>query len=167
MSAEARHYVLNGDEQAELLRRLVIVAVDDGNWTERFVDPATEEAWTSYYPRAEQHGGGPRVLRRDAPTLDGLSLRLRACLTSGRLDDAVGLGMDLSNDPESWDAALSHLERERPTPSAHVQAFLGALGVRHPVNRRSVLNKTLEELNRDAAYVQALAARARRLMDDV
>ena len=105
-------YVLDRKEQEDKLARLAEAEVKDDGWTRYFADPETDERWTLYHPRSEEHGGGPRFLRRgDIPNdVAGWAVAL---LRNGTEADVVGAGTDLSAEPEMWSALLDRIEAER------------------------------------------------------
>ena len=153
-------YVLDPQEQDERLARLVETGAEDGGWTRLYRDPETDERWALCYPQPERHGGGPRVLRcGDVPDdRAGWAVDL---LRDGTEADVAGAALELSNEPEAWDAVIGRIEEERTAlRPERVRAFVERLGVLRPVNRRPVLGKSAEEVTADAAHFQDLSRRA-------
>lgn len=153
-------YVLDPQEQDGRLARLEEVGIEDGGWIRLYRDPETGERWALYYPHSEQHGGGPRVLRRgDVP--DDRAGWAVALLRDGTEDNVAGAALDLSKEPETWAAVLNRIEAEQTTVRPErVRAFVERLGVLQPLNRRPVLGKSAEEIAADAAHFLDLARRA-------
>ena len=151
-------YILDQHEQDQKLSDLV--PVRDEDWTRHFVEPETGEPWMLYYPHSEQHGGGPRFLRRGVIPADVTAWVVRL-LRDGSAADAMGAGTDLSSEPEVWAAMLDRLETERESlPLDRLRAFIRQLGVLRPMNLRPFLGKADEEVTADAAHFRDLARRA-------
>ena len=152
-------YVLDRQQQDERLARLAEVGAEEG-WTRLYRDPKTGERRALYYPRSEQQGGGPRVLRRGNVPDDRAGWAV-ALLRGGTEDDVYGAALDLSNEPEAWGAVLNQIEAERATLELQrVRVFVELIGVLQPMNRRPVIGKSAGEINADAAHFRELAHRA-------
>ena len=158
-------YILNEHEQEQKIRDLALVRDEGESWERHFVEAQTGESWTLYWPRSEQHGGGPRFLRRGKIPAD-VAGWVAALLRSGREEDAIGAGTDLSSTPDSWPLLLERLEAERETlPQGRVRAFLVSLGILQPMNRGTILGKSPEEITADVTHFRQLANRAAMLVE--
>ena len=159
-------YVLDPEEQAELLARLTPTDQYDHQWSCRYVDGETGQHWLAYFPEGALHTVGKRVLRLD-PAPEPLAELLRACMTSVRLDDAVGLGIDLREEFEAWPEVIGWLEANRSLVlPAQMEAFLRRLSILMPVNHRPTLGKDAYQIEADHWHFQSLARRAQSLLDN-
>ena len=158
-------YVLDPEEQAELLARLTPTDQYDHQWSCRYVDARSGQHWLAYFPEGSLHARGKRVIRLD-PVPEPLTELLRVCLTSPRLDDAVGLAIDLRNEYESWPAITGWLEDNRQAIGpGQLEAFLTRLTILIPLNRRPTLGKDAYQIEADHWHFQSLAKRAQNLLE--
>jgi hypothetical protein len=154
-------YVLKPSEQEKLLQRLVLIENLEGGWGAVYNDPSTNTRWLLFPHHSEMQGGGLPILREDPPP-STLPDWLAVCFSSGNEDDIRGLGWELSRDFEEWPAILDWLEANSAMLSPdHVSLFVESLEILHPINRRSIVSKTITEVEEDYHFFEHLAQRAK------
>jgi hypothetical protein len=75
-----------------------------------FHDPYTGELWKSFFPRNSPMNRGPKLLRLE-PLPESLEMQLERCLTSNEEADSMGLGIELSANPEKWPEIITLLKK--------------------------------------------------------
>ncbi|MDX1617936.1 MAG: hypothetical protein R3224_04065 [Balneolaceae bacterium] len=102
-------YVLDYHKQIALMQEMTQLRKKEEQWEVYYHHPTTNEMWKSYFPRANGVKRGPKILRTE-PVPDNLEERIHPCLTSEFRDDAAGLGIELSVNPDKWDELLDIIE---------------------------------------------------------
>ena len=157
-------YILGKEKQQKVLKVLEFVSKSEGGWGQRYRDPLSGQEWISFQAHSEYHGGGIRVLRHDPPpaVIDNW---LDLCFGSDSEDDFRGLGLELSNQFESWLQVIEWLEGNcSQFPQERVIGFIKQLGVLHPMNHRDPLRKSPIEVEADYHHFVELANRANYLI---
>jgi hypothetical protein len=157
-------YILKQVEQKVLLKRLILTDTLDGGWTRIFIDPISNVGWFLFFHHPEMQGGGLPVLRENPPPKQ-LSDWLRVCFLSSNDDDIRGLAWELSSEYEQWPDILDWLVANFATISAmQTKLFIENLEILHTRNRRPIVGKTVEEIDKDYRFFMSLAQRARGLI---
>lgn len=158
-------YILDHDQQEALLRQLVLIEHRDGGWSATYNDPSTKKTWILFRHHGESHGGGMRVLREEPPP-KLLSDWLTMCFSSGNSDDVRGLAWELSGGYDQWEGILDWLEARPVVISpGHLKLFIDNLEILPPRNRRSVVGKTIQEIDKDYDFFKGLSKRAKLLSE--
>lgn len=84
---------------------------DSDDWVVYYHHPSTNEMWKSYFPKATKEQKGPKILRTE-PVPEKLEDRLDECLKSSIEENAIGLGIELSVEPQKWEQIISLIEKE-------------------------------------------------------
>ncbi|MDZ7717006.1 MAG: hypothetical protein U5J95_12405 [Balneolaceae bacterium] len=104
-------YVLDYDRQLTLIREMTQLRKDSDDWVVYYHHPSTNEMWKSYFPKATKEQKGPKILRTE-PVPEKLEDRLDECLKSNSEENAIGLGIELSVEPQKWEQVISLIEKE-------------------------------------------------------
>lgn len=104
-------YVLDYDRQLSLIREMTQLRKDSDDWVVYYHHPSTNEMWKSYFPKATKEQKGPKILRTE-PVPEKLEDRLDECLKSSIEENAIGLGIELSVEPQKWEQIISLIEKE-------------------------------------------------------
>lgn len=102
-------YILDYNRQLDLIREMTQLRKDADNWVVYYHHPSTNEMWKSFFPKATKNHRGPKILRTE-PVPEKLEDRLEQCLTGGLEENAIGLGIELSVNPQKWQRIISLLE---------------------------------------------------------
>ena len=104
-------YVLDYDRQLSLIKEMTQLRKDSDDWVVYYHHPSTNEMWKSYFPKATNQQKGPKILRTE-PVPEKLTDRLDECLKSKVEENAIGLGIELSVEPQKWEEVISLIEEE-------------------------------------------------------
>jgi len=153
-------YILGKEKQQAVLKSLELISETEEGWTHQYRDTLSGQEWIFFHVHPEYHGGGIPVLRQDPPPAE-INSWLELCFGTGSEDDVVGLGLELSNQHESWLLVIEWLESKYSRYSKEsITSFIYQLGVRHPTNRRDPLGKSPDEVEEDYQHFVDLAERA-------
>lgn len=104
-------YVLDYNQQLSLIREMTQLRKDSDDWVVYYHHPSTNEMWKSYFPKATNQQKGPKILRTE-PVPEKLEDRLDECLKSNIEENAIGLGIELSVEPQKWEQIISIIEED-------------------------------------------------------
>ena len=104
-------YVLDYNRQLALIKEMTQLRKDSNDWVVYYHHPTTNEMWKSYFPKATRQQKGPKILRTE-PVPEKLKDRLDECLKSKVEENAIGLGIELSVEPQKWEQIISLIEKE-------------------------------------------------------
>ncbi|MDX1637294.1 MAG: hypothetical protein R3281_04955 [Balneolaceae bacterium] len=122
-------YVLDYHKQITLIREMVQLRKDDEKWEAYYHHPSTNEMWKSFFPKANGQKRGPKLLRTEPVTLP-LEERLNVSLSRENPDNAKGLAIELSVQPDRWVEILDLLEEHyRSYLRSQLSIFLDNLGI--------------------------------------
>lgn len=122
-------YVVDRDRQIMLIREMTQLRKDPQSWEVYYHHPTTNNMWKSYFPRARGEDRGPKVMRVE-PVPEPLDVLVNRCLESNSVDDAIGLGLELSVNPSRWESVMEVLEQHWSTwKRGQLKIFLRYLGV--------------------------------------
>jgi len=94
--------------------------------------PSTNEMWKSCFPRATSENRGPKILRTE-PVPEKIEDRLDECLINNVEENAIGLGIELSVNPEKWPDILSVIEEKYLSYNRkQLSLFLNYLSIENP-----------------------------------
>src|SRR5699024_7892376 len=102
-------YVLDHNQQITLIREMIQLRKDSEKWEAYYHHPTTNVMWKSYFPKANDRNRGPKVLRTE-PVPEQLEEWLDNCLIDAGLEDAQGLGIELSVNPQIWAQLMEIIE---------------------------------------------------------
>ena len=122
-------YILDYDQQLNLIREMTQLRKDAENWVVYYHHPSTNEMWKSFFPRATQKDRGPKILRTE-PVPERLEDQLEECLAGNIEENAIGLGIELSVNPQKWDKIMEIIEHNyRDYDRQQLSLFLENLGL--------------------------------------
>lgn len=154
-------YVLDYERQLSLIREMTVLRKDSENWVVYYHHPFTNEMWKSYFPRAKGSHRGPKIMRTE-PVPETLKDRLDMCLQSNSEENAIGLGIELSVEPQQWEQIVSIIEDHyRSYDRRQLRLFLQYLGVEKPVELFQEIGQTPEEHDLDEEQLKNLKKRTR------
>ncbi|HLR76758.1 MAG TPA: hypothetical protein VK106_03800 [Balneolaceae bacterium] len=104
-------YVINQKDQNVLLSEMTMLRKDSETLEAYYHHPSTEMMWKSFFPRANAHRRGPKILRTD-PVPEQLEEWLEDCLSDKNIENARGLGIELSALPHLWQDLLNIIEQD-------------------------------------------------------
>ncbi|MDZ7771223.1 MAG: hypothetical protein U5K31_00505 [Balneolaceae bacterium] len=127
-------YVVDRDRQIMLIREMTQLRKDPKSWEVYYHHPSTNNMWKSYFPRARGEERGPKVMRVE-PAPEPLDVLVHRCLDSDSVDDAIGLGLELSVNPSRWASVMEVLEQHwSKWARGQLVTFLRCLGVEQHVS---------------------------------
>lgn len=157
-------YVLDYKRQVALIKEMVQLRKDDEKWEAYYHHPSTNEMWKSFFPKANGKKRGPKLMRIE-PVPEKLEERLDLCLTSDNEDDAIGLGVELSVDPQKWDQLLTIIEENyRNYDRSQLKTFLKKVGVLDYERILDELEHTLQDFGLDEKNMKKLVWRTRKVL---
>lgn len=122
-------YILDYNQQLNLIREMTQLRKDAENWVVYYHHPSTNEMWKSFFPKATEEDRGPKILRTE-PVPEKLEDQLKECLTGNIEENAIGLGIELSVNPNKWDRILTIIENNyRDYERKQLSLFLENLGL--------------------------------------
>lgn len=154
-------YVLDYNRQLSLIREMTQLRKDARNWVVYYHNPSTNEMWKSYFPKASAKHRGPKILRTE-PVPEKLEERIDACLGSEVEENAIGLGIELSVEPEQWERIMAILEDQyRTYDRKQLKLFIQYLGVEKPFEVLEEIECKPHEVGLDEERLNNLAWRAK------
>lgn len=146
------------EKQFDLVKR------DETNWTATYMDKETGDKWLSYRVDTEYHGGGNPVMCRlplpDTTTLIDIALQTEnedevfaACRTL--VNNEQLKKRDFRSDLISRLENLKNKERQK--------RIIELTGLDSDLNRREIIGKTSDQVDKDSKYFQDIAKRAMKL----
>jgi hypothetical protein len=122
-------YILDYNQQLNLIREMTQLRKDAENWVVYYHHPSTNEMWKSFFPKATDADRGPKILRTE-PVPERLEDQLKQCLSGDIEENAIGLGIELSVNPQKWDRILAIIENNyRDYERNQLSLFLENLGL--------------------------------------
>ena len=122
-------YVLDRERQVTMIEEMTQLRKNSQSWEVYYHHPSTNAMWKSYFPRATKNERGPKILRIE-PVADELEERLANCLVEPEEENAAGLGIELSTQPENWEQVMDILNQNyRRYHRKQLPIFLKHLGV--------------------------------------
>lgn len=153
---------------ADFLKGLTKVEISDNGWSTKYLDNKTGKHWLNYQVESEYHGGGSSILiQLPEPSTTEL---INIAFTSANEDEVVAASLrlrdneqyyhkdfrqeliDKLNQVELYD--LSFVEKQR------LVTIIEYSELDSNINRREILNKTLEQIQMDADYFKTIAMQA-------
>lgn len=154
-------YVLDYDRQVSLIRQMTQLRKDNENWVVYYHHPSTNEMWKSYFPRATKEQRGPKILRTE-PVPEKLADRLDDCLESSIEENAIGLGIELSVEPDRWERIIEILEdRYKKYDRKQLKRFIDYLGIERPYELFREIEKDPEQVNLSREKIKKLKRRSK------
>lgn len=102
-------YIIDHDKQIALINEMKQLRKDSKKYEVYYHHPYTNQMWKSFFPRANKEELGPKVLRHEPVPVD-IKERLNICLSESAPENAVGLGIEWSAQPEFWPEIFQALE---------------------------------------------------------
>lgn len=156
-------YILDYERQLSLIREMTLLRKDTDNWVVYYHHPFTNEMWKSYFPRAKGKNRGPKILRTE-PVPQTLKDRLDMCLKSNLEENAIGLGIELSVEPQQWEEIILLLEDEyKEYNRKQLRLFLKYLGVESPAELFEEIGYAPRDYDLDDEKLKNLKKRSRML----
>lgn len=157
-------YILNPQQQIKLIRQMTLTRKDNDLNEAYYYHPQSEEMWKSFFPEANEHQLGMKLLRND-PVPEPLDKWLKECLNNGNVNDAYGLGIELSTSPEKWERIIDIIEDNyRQYKRKHLRTFLKKIQIedyKNLFNRRGysseetgIKSETLDQLSRRSKKIR-------------
>ncbi|GAA4441759.1 hypothetical protein GCM10023188_40660 [Pontibacter saemangeumensis] len=153
------------------LANMQLMETAAGGYAAVYKDPATGAFWLKYYATAAREGGGYlTLLRLPAPTTEEV---VQLAIGSPFVDEAVAAVLRLLDEEaiEKKDFRLQLVEKlgqQQPDSREQRQRLLQIIklaGLDDPTNRREVLHKSNAQIEQDAVYFKAVAAKANVLLE--
>ncbi len=156
-------YILDYERQLSLIREMTQLRKDNEQWVVYYHHPSTNEMWKSYFPRASREHRGPKILRTE-PVPESLEDRLNECLASEIAENAIGLGIELSVEPQKWEQIISLIEKNyRSYNRKQLRRFLEYLSVENYKNLFKEVGIDMDEQEVDEKTLKALSWRAKKV----
>lgn len=102
-------YVLDRNRQTTMLNNMTMTHKDNEKSEAYYHDPSSDTMWKSFFPKANGRDLGPKIMRTE-PVPKQLDEWLAYCLTDSDLEDARGLGIELSASPQKWENLMVIIE---------------------------------------------------------
>lgn len=154
-------YILDYNQQLNLIREMTQLRKDAENWVVYYHHPSTNEMWKSFFPKATEKDRGPKILRTE-PVPEKMEDRLDELLTSGIKENAIGLGIELSVNPNKWEQIISLIEeRYRSYDRKLLALFLDHLGVEKGEQLFNEIGHSPSEFGMDAKKLKNLSRRSK------
>lgn len=154
-------YILDYNQQLNLIREMTQLRKDAENWVVYYHHPSTNEMWKSFFPKATKKDRGPKILRTE-PVPEKMEDRLDELLTSGIKENAIGLGIELSVNPNKWEQIISLIEeRYRSYDRKLLALFLENLGVEKGEQLFKEIGHSPTEFGMDAKKLKNLSRRSK------
>lgn len=154
-------YILDYDRQLSMIREMTQLRKDAKEWVVYYHHPSTNEMWKSYFPKATPKNRGPKILRTE-PVPEKLEERLNECLKSDIVENAIGLGIELSVEPQRWEEIITIVEsRYKSYNRKQLSRFLNYLCVENYSSLFEEIGFKPEESGLDIQIFKNLAWRSR------
>jgi hypothetical protein len=102
-------YIIDHDKQVALINEMKQLRKDSKKYEVYYHHPYTNQMWKSFFPRANEKGLGPKLLRHE-PVPSDINERLNICLGEDARENAIGLGIEWSAHPNIWPDIIQALE---------------------------------------------------------
>jgi hypothetical protein len=159
-----RHLVADTKTIEQLRKKFKLLDKDVINWTEIYVDIATDDQWLYYRVDTYLQGGGYPIFAKQ-PLLDTKQL-IQLSITSLNDDEVFAACRTLVDNEATkkfeFRADLIN-ELERIDDKQRQQKIISLTGLDNPLNRRETVGKSFEEINNDSNFYRDIAKRAERL----
>lgn len=156
-------YILDYDRQISKTREMTVLKKDQENFVMYYHHPTTNEMWKSYFPRLTPNNRGPKILRTE-PVPDNLEERLDESVGSPLPENAIGIGIELSAQPDIWNQVIEIVERRYLNyRSGQLKLFLDNLGVIKPHQLLKELDKKPKDIGIDEEGLKHISKKAKRL----
>ena len=154
-------YILDYNQQLNLIREMTQLRKDAENWVVYYHHPSTNEMWKSFFPKATEKDRGPKILRTE-PVPEKMEDRLDELLTSGIKENAIGLGIELSVNPNKWEQIISLIEeRYRSYDRKLLALFLEHLGIEKGEQLFKEIGHSPSEFGMNAQKLKNLSRRSK------
>jgi len=145
-------YIIEHRQQIERIRELTQIRKNQDTFEVFYHDPASGNMWRSFFPHANGHVRGPKLLRTH-PLPGNLEKQLNICLNSEDITDAKGLALEYSAKPYQWIPVVKILQKNRRKyKRRHLKIFLSLSGLKKP-------QKAIKELDHLEKNVRLTKAR--------
>ncbi|MFN1834957.1 hypothetical protein AB2B38_006825 [Balneola sp. MJW-20] len=142
---------------------MVTVRKDEDTMEVFYHDPSSGMMWKSFFPRGYKDKNSPKLLRPEPPA-ESLNEQIDMDLGSGEINNAIGLGIELSGQPSIWTEVLDVLDAHRKEYSRKmIRTFLDNLGVSDPNLIFNELGKSPEDTGLSFEDLQTLKKKARKI----
>lgn len=156
-------YILDYDRQISKAREMTVLKKDQDNFVMYYHHPTTNEMWKSFFPKMTANNRGPKLLRTE-PVPSDLEERLFESVGSSRKENAIGLGIELSAQPDGWEQIMEILERTYLNyPAGQLKLFIKNLGILNPYHLLNELDKKPADYGLDKDQLKQLTKKAKRL----
>lgn len=156
-------YVLDYQKQIALIKEMVQLRKNDEKWEAYYHHPSTNEMWKSFFPKANGKKRGPKVMRKE-PVPNELEKRINLCLKDGGREDATGLSIELSTEPDKWEQIFKIVdENYRKYDLAQIKTFFNNLGVYDFEGLFDELEYELDQFGLDENEMKKLIWKARKI----
>jgi len=156
-------YIIDQQRQQALIAEMTQLRKDNQSWEVYYHNPATNVMWKSFFPKATSASRGPKILRTE-PVPHELEKRLDDCLVHDNADDAIGLAIELSVEPEKWEQIIDIAAHNyRRYNRKQLSLFLKELGVERFEELFEEIGFDLSKTTLTKETFKMLARRSRRL----
>lgn len=156
-------YILDYNQQLNLIREMTQLRKDAENWVVYYHHPSTNEMWKSFFPKATKEDRGPKILRTE-PVPEKLEDQLRECLSGSIEENAIGLGIELSVNPQKWDKIMTIIESNyRDYDRSQLSLFLENLGLEKKEQLFREMGHSPADFGMDAEKMKNLAWRSKKV----
>lgn len=154
-------YILDYKEQIRRTNEMVTVRKNVEALEMYYHDPRTGDLWKSFFPKLTPKKRGPKLLRLE-PLPETLELQLESCLTSNDEANSVGLGIELSANPQKWPEIVTLLKKNSSTyHRTNFFIFLKYSGLLNPFSALNELGETPETIGATRKELKKIRRRTR------
>jgi hypothetical protein len=142
-----------------------LVNRDETNWTTTYMDKETGVEWLSYRVDTEYHGGGNPIMCR-LPLPDTTKL-IDIALQTENEDEVFAACRTLENNEQlkKLEFRADLINRlEDLTNKTRQKRIIELTGLDSALNRREIIGKTSDQVDKDSKHFQDVAKRAMKLM---
>lgn len=156
-------YIVDPSRQLQIIKEMKQLRKDTEKFEVYFHHTLNDQIWKSFFPRATKDGLGPKLLRQE-PQPETYDELLKICLFDEVPENAIGLGIELSTQPEKWPDIFEYLENNRRDLDAgQLRLFLKHLQVHRFNENLNELNIDPEDLPYEKTELKKLLWRSRKL----
>ena len=159
----------------ELLGKMQLMETAAGNWAAVYKDKVTGAFWMKYHTMSGMQGGGfVQLIKLPLPLTEEL---INIAILSPFEDEAVAAILRLVDEEIVEKKNFRHLlvgQLEKQNMSSfstgqkqRMQKIITLAALNDPMNKREVLNKSAEQVQKDAVYYRTVAERAQLLLKEL
>lgn len=162
---QARYFIADQSLMGEMEEQFTLLFSDETNWSKTYSDPVTGERWLSYMLDSFSHGGGTRVFGKlPLPETE----KLIDLIVTSQYDDEIFAAcrtLVVNEEINKTEFRLSLICRlEQLNNKSRRISIIEYTDLDSPLNRKSILGKSYDEIIADSKYYKDIADRSKKLM---